>query len=336
MPRRLAHWLKQPRKLGSSRIKRHRNLYAFQQPRLRDVMRWHWQRGKQTHAPHRLELIPRTQPDLLALQQNRTRSSVTWIGHASSLIQLAGLNVLIDPIWSQRASPVQWAGPKRQVPLPMQLHELPAIDLVLISHNHYDHLDFHTIQQLVRLQQHTPQFVVPAGLRRILRRAGVANHHIHELGWWDSYRYAELEIILTPAHHWSKRWLIGDENRALWGGFAIRGAQQQLWFPGDTGYHQQLFQQIGTRLGAIDLALLPIGAYEPRWFLRQQHVNPAEAVQILLDVGAHHAWAVHWGTFILTDEPIQQPMIDLQLALQQQGIASERFQLPAIGETRWL
>lgn len=169
----------------------------------------------------------------------------------------------------------------------------------------------------------------------ILRQAGVPASHIHELDWWQRYRLDGVEAELTPAHHWSKRWMVGDENRALWGGFAVRGDGLQFWYPGDTGYQDQLFRLIGERLGTVDLALLPIGAYEPRWFLHPQHVNPEEAVRILLDTGARAAWAVHWGSFILTDEPLDQPQDDLAAALAQWNISPKVFRLPAMGETRW-
>ncbi|UGA38235.1 MBL fold metallo-hydrolase [Chromobacterium haemolyticum] len=161
---------------------------------------------------------------------------------------------MIDPIWSQqRASPLQWAGPERQLPPPMALQELPAIDLVLITHNHYDHLDFNTVSRLARQPASCPHFAAPLGVGATLRRAGVPVSHIHELDWWQRYRLDGVEAELTPAHHWSKRWMFGDENRALWGGFAVRGDGLQFWYPGDTGYQDQLFRLIGERIGLVDL-----------------------------------------------------------------------------------
>lgn len=313
----------------------YRNLYPFQQPKLADVLRWEWQRRRMPAVRHRLERIPRRVPELAALNGNRERPSLTWVAHATSFIQLCGKNILIDPVWSQRASPFQWAGPERQSPPPMALQELPAIDLVLITHNHYDHLDFNTVRRLARQAAACPRFVAPLGVGVILRHAGVPASRIHELDWWQCYRLDGVEAELTPAHHWSKRWMFGDENRALWGGFAVRVDGLQFWYPGDTGYQDQLFRLIGERIGLVDLALLPIGAYEPRWFLSPQHVNPEEAVRILLDTGARAAWAVHWGSFILTDEPLDRPQDDLAAALALWNISPEVFKRPAMGETRW-
>jgi N-acyl-phosphatidylethanolamine-hydrolysing phospholipase D len=246
------------------------------------------------------------------------------------------MNVLLDPVWSPRASPVQWMGPKRLLPPAMALPDLPRIDVVMVTHNHYDHLDFPTLRRLAAQVGGSPLFVVPLGVGRTLLRAGAPAERIVELDWWQRHRHGELELTLTPAQHWSKRWAWGDRNRALWGGFAVKGDGVQLWYPGDTGYHPGLFARIGEHLGVVDLALLPIGAYQPRWFLAPQHINPDEAVEIFRILRPKRALAVHWGTFVLTDEPLHQPPLDLAEALRRHGIAPADFSVPALGETVWL
>ncbi|POZ61700.1 MBL fold metallo-hydrolase [Chromobacterium alticapitis] len=313
----------------------YRNLYPFKQPGFTDLLRWNWQR-RRLRVEHRLQDIRRMVPDIAALAANRERPSYTWIGHASGLIQLAGMNLLLDPVWSPRASPLQWAGPKRLLPPAMSLHELPRIDVVMVTHNHYDHLDFHTLRRLAAQEGGSPLFVAPLGVGRTLLRAGAPAGRIVELDWWQRHRYGEIELTLTPAQHWSKRWALGDRNRALWGGFAAKGGGAQLWYPGDTGYHPELFARIAEHLGQVDLALLPIGAYQPRWFLAAQHIDPAEAVEIFRILRPRRALAVHWGTFVLTDEPLHQPPLDLAEALHRQGMDPAAFTVPAIGETFWL
>ncbi|WP_406850060.1 MBL fold metallo-hydrolase, partial [Chromobacterium phragmitis] len=313
----------------------YRNLYPFKQPRLIDLLRWNWER-RRLKVEHRLQDIRRVEPDVAALAANRGRPSYTWIGHASGLIQLAGMNLLLDPVWSQRASPMQWAGPKRLSPPAIALDDLPHIDAVMVTHNHYDHLDFLTLQRLVRQSGGSPLFVVPLGVGRTLACAGAPADRIVELDWWQRHRHGEVEMTLTPAQHWSKRWAWGDRNRALWGGFAAKGGGAQLWYPGDTGYHPELFARIAEHLGKVDVALLPIGAYRPRWFLQAQHIDPAEAVEIYRILRPRRALAVHWGTFVLTDEPLHQPPLDLADALSRHGIAPADFSVPAIGETLWL
>ncbi|WP_434628109.1 MBL fold metallo-hydrolase [Chromobacterium sp. CV08] len=313
----------------------YRNLYPFKQPRFADLARWRWQR-RRLRAAHRLQDIRCVVPDAAALAANRDRPSYTWIGHASGLIQLAGVNLLLDPVWSERASPLQWAGPKRLLPPALPLGALPHIDVVMVTHNHYDHLDFATLSRLAAQPGGAPLFVAPLGVGATLRRAGAPADRVVELDWWERHRHGEVDLTLTPAQHWSKRWAWGDRNRALWGGFAAAGGGVQLWYPGDTGYHPELFARIAEHLGKVDLALLPIGAYQPRWFLAAQHIDPAEAVEIFRIVQPRRALAVHWGSFVLTDEPLHQPPLDLAEALARSGVDPADFGVPAIGETFWL
>ena len=317
-------------------VRAYRNMYPFSLPSAGQLLAWqlrHWWGPQPEHRP---EMIPLTTGEAAALRENRSRSSVSWLGHASSFIQLAGCNILLDPVLSPRVSPFRFLGPKRQVPLPLDLPDLPRIDLLLVTHLHYDHLDFPTLQRLAAQPGGAPHAIVPLGVARALQRAGFPMQHITQLDWWQQHQHGPLSVQLTPAHHWSNRGPWGDLNQALWGGFLLQGAGLKIWFPGDTGYQAQLFEEIGQRIGPVDFALLPIGAYEPRHIMRQQHVNPQEAVRIFRQVKARQAWAVHWGTFILTDEPIQQPMAELAMALREQGVSARDFQLPAIGETIWL
>ncbi len=336
----LPHW-PLPRYRADSARSHHgaagyQNLYPFKQPRFADLLRWNWQRWRMPAVAHRLQDIRRQTPDAAALAANASQPSYTWIGHASGFIQLAGLNLLLDPVWSERASPLRWAGPRRLLPPALALESLPRIDLVMVTHNHYDHLDFATIRRLARQAGGAPQFVVPLGVAPTLLRAGVPAAHIHQLDWWESFKLGGVEAVLTPAQHWSKRMIFGDRNRALWGGFAVRGDGLQLWYPGDTGYHPELFALIAERIGPLDLALLPIGAYQPRWFLQAQHIDPAEAVEIFRIMRPRRALAVHWGTFVLTDEALHQPPLDLAAERDKHGIDAADFSVPAMGETFWL
>jgi L-ascorbate metabolism protein UlaG (beta-lactamase superfamily) len=276
--------------------------------------------------------FPVVRPDLALLKANvgGGRVTVTWIGHATLLLQLGGRTVLVDPVFSERASPVRFAGPIRRVPLPATLDELPRIDLVLISHNHYDHLDAETVRRLDAQPGGPPLFVAPLGVDLWLKAEGM--RRVERMDWWDTLRVEGLELVLTPAQHWSSRtpW---DRNATLWGGFAVKAPGFTFWYSGDTGY-APIFGEIGRRVGPIDLAAIPVGAYEPRWFMKEQHVNPEEAVRVMLEVGAREAVGVHWGTFDLTDEPLDAPMGELPKALDAAGVPRERFALYRHGETR--
>ncbi len=207
------------------------------------------------------------------------RLVITWVGHASFLLQIGAVNVLTDPVWSDRASPVGFAGPRRWVPPGIRFAELPPIDVVLISHNHYDHLDDATVRRLVA-REPGARWIAPLGLVPFLRARGA--RHVLELDWWEETRFDGLAIACTPAQHFSARGF-GDQNRTLWCGWALASASHRAYFAGDTGYHPE-FGAIADRFGPFDAALLPIGAYEPRWFMRPVHMNPEEAVQAFRDV----------------------------------------------------
>jgi L-ascorbate metabolism protein UlaG (beta-lactamase superfamily) len=259
--------------------------------------------------------------------------TATLVGHATFLLQFAGVNILTDPVWSDRCSPVSWAGPKRVRPPAILWEALPEIQLVLLSHNHYDHCDLLTLQRLQERFQ--PLILTGLGNRRFLEFHGL--QRVAELDWWqqislnEHFPGANLTVTFTPALHWSNRGG-NTRNTSLWGGFQLQHQARSILFAGDSGYAEH-FKEIHTRLGAPDLALLPIGAYEPRWFMRSMHMNPAEAVQAHLDLNAKRSLAMHHGTWQLTDEGIAAPTQALGSAMEQHGISPERFRAPAFGHT---
>ena len=297
---------------------------------------WKWQWNRWTKGvpdnPKDGYAFALMQPDVAFLAGNRSEPTLTWIGHASFLVQVGGVNLLTDPMFSERASPVSFAGPKRYVEPPLDLRSLPHIDAVVISHNHYDHLDLPTVKRLNRQQGGAPRFFVPLGLKQWFGGNGIDN--VTELDWWDNAELMGLKLTLTPVQHWSSRtpW---DRDRTLWGSWVIEQAQVRLFFGGDFGYSPDL-ADIGRQFGHFDLAMLPIGCYEPRWFMRAMHVNPEEAVRAQQDLHARYAVAMHWGTFRLTDEVLDEPPRKLGEALKQAGVAPERFFVMRHGETRKL
>lgn len=247
---------------------------------------------------------------------------VSYIGHASFLIQIAGLNILCDPVWSLRASPVSFAGPKRVNPPGIKFEDLPPIDIVLVSHNHYDHLDIPTLKRLH--ETFAPQFITPLGNGTIIKK-DIPDANITIGDWYDHIDLKNVHIHFEPAHHWSARGM-NDRREALWASFVIESADHKILFIGDTGFGDgHAARIIGERHKKIDLALIPIGAYEPRWFMSRYHVNPAEAVQIKKLTNSQKAIAHHWGTFQLTDEAITKPVEDLKIALADQRLKPEKF-----------
>ena len=250
---------------------------------------------------------------------------VTFIGQATFLIQTAAGNLLTDPMYSERASPVQFAGPRRVCGPALAFDDLPPISTVLLSHNHYDHCDLRTLARLARRDD--PSVVTPLGNGALVKSAGI--RRVEELDWWDAATTAALPITLTPAHHFSARTPF-DRNRALWGGFMLIAGGKRLYFAGDSAY-APFFRDVRARLGPIDLALLPIGAYEPRWFMRAVHMNPAEAVQAHFDLGSPDSIAMHFGTFQLTTEGIDEPLHALDEARRANAIPEDRFRALEFG-----
>lgn len=283
---------------------------------LLQVLRWK-RAGGVAHWPAAVPVAP-------ALPVERAEGPrITMVGHASVLIQIAGINVLTDPVWSDRASPVSFAGPRRVTEPGIAFDDLPAIDAVLISHSHYDHMDVATLRRLQAT--HAPLMVMPLGNDAIVR-AAVPGARVATGDWHDRIEIGDRAwTTLTRANHWSARG-VADRRMALWAGHLIETAAASVWFAGDTGYGDgAIFRDLRERHGAPDVALIPIGAYEPRWFMAAQHVNPAEAVRILQDVGASDALGIHWGTFQLTDEPRDAPRLALATALSAAGIPPRRF-----------
>jgi len=315
------------------------------------LLRWKWESWREGLPHDALQATPVVQPQVQALKANTEpvrrvgahaavppRPSATWIGHATVLVQSAGLNILTDPVFSERASPLAFAGPMRAQAPGVALADLPPIDVVLISHNHYDHLDRASVVQLNERSGGRTLFLVPLGIKPFLEALGIT--HVIELDWWDVHRAQGLEFHFVPAQHWSARGL-DDRNETLWGGWAVFGPDLRWYFSGDTGY-SRLFAETRERLapqardGALfDLALLAIGAYAPRWFMREPHMNPAEAVQAHKDLGARRSLGIHWGTFQLTDEALDQPPRDLAAARQAQDLGEQDFFVLPIGGTWW-
>ncbi len=290
-----------------------------------DLLKWQFS-GEKKEWPKFQENTAK--PNILVDVDSMTLG-VTFINHASFLIQANGLNVLTDPIFSERASPVQWAGPKRARLPGMTLKDLPRIDLVLISHNHYDHLDRHSIQDLQN--KFAPLFVVPLGDAEHLKKFGAKN--IIELDWWQTHTVPNSDLVVTfvPVQHWSSRTLF-DRNKSLWGGYVIKNTKYNVYFGGDTGYGPH-FKETANRLGPFDLSLIPIGAYEPRWFMKEQHMNPEEAVQAHIDLKSKFSLGCHFGTFQLTDEGIDDPPTDLEAARKKLDVKAEDFVAPENGQS---
>jgi L-ascorbate metabolism protein UlaG (beta-lactamase superfamily) len=283
---------------------------------LGDVLRWRF-----TSRPVRWPQAVGITPAVPEARVEGTR--VTIVGHATVLIQTGGLNILTDPVWSQRASPFSFAGPRRVCPPGIAFADLPRIDVVLLSHNHYDHLDKATLRRLVERDQ--PRIITPLGNDYLVQDA--APWARVEVGdWWDGFTLAPgIEATIVPAQHWSSRGLF-DARMALWGGFMLATRDALIYFAGDTGYGDGgIFRTLRTRFGPPDLALIPIGAYAPRWFMKDQHTDPEESVQILLDLDARAALGLHWGVFQLSDEGRDAPREELAEALARRQIPPARF-----------
>ncbi len=293
---------------------------------LRDL--WAWRRGRRAAPwPRQVALLPHPPPpqDVPAGEM-----LLTPVGHSTVLIQFQGCNVLTDPVFSDRASPLSWLGPKRVRAPGVAFEDLPRIDLVLLSHNHYDHMDLPSLSRIGR--RWAPPIVTGLGNARTLIPAGIGN--VVELDWWDSaVPLPGIAVRYVPAQHWSSRSPV-DRRRALWGGHVLTTSAGTLLFAGDTGYGPHV-AEIGRRCRP-DVALLPIGAYEPRWFMAAQHMNPDEAVRAHVELGAQLSLAIHWGTFQLTDEAIDAPLQALEEAKAARGLPEAAFVAPWPGQAiRW-
>lgn len=253
---------------------------------------------------------------------------VTFINHSTVLIQMGPVNLITDPVYSQRVSPFQWAGPKRVRAPGVPLEKLPPVHIVLLSHNHYDHMDMPTLKYLS--ERDNPLIVTGLGNGVYMRRNGIQN--IVELDWWQHHETPAGKVHFVPAQHFSGRGA-RDRDQALWGGLVVETSQGNLYFAGDTGDGPH-FAQIGERFGAMRFSLIPIGAYEPRWFMKMAHINPAEAVKAHRETRSRCSMGIHFNTFQLTDEAITQPVVDLRVAQEEQGVALGDFVVMQEGEGR--
>ena len=304
---------------------KYRNLQApFEPQPLSNVLKWavgDKLLGKRRRSPDRFPEMKVVEPDRRLIATGAP--SLTWVGHASWLIRLGGQAILTDPVWSTSLGP----GITRNVRPGIDLGEA-APTLVVVSHNHRDHLDGPTIRRLGS----KPTYVVPEGLGSFFRKKGVDK--VIELPWWGSTEVGGLKINFVPSQHWSQRGPT-DKNDTLWGGFVLEGDQKKVYFAGDTAYFEG-FGEIGRRFPGIDAALLPIGAYDPEWFMRTQHMNPEDAVNAFKDLRAHLLCAMHWGTFKLTDEPLDEPPRLLEEIRERELLSADKVWVAAIGESRAL
>jgi L-ascorbate metabolism protein UlaG (beta-lactamase superfamily) len=279
-------------------------------------------REPRTPWPHQIDQRPAQPPPL-----DGANAAVTFIGHSTFLIQTATGNILTDPMYSQRAGPFNLFGPRRVRQPAVRFDDLPPISVVLLSHNHYDHCDLRTLRLLAT--RFDPLVVTPLGNGPLVKSAGI--RRVEELDWWQEAAMPAMPITLTPAHHFSARTPL-DRNRALWGGFSFTAGTTRIFFAGDTAY-APFFTEVRPRLGHVDLAFLPIGAYEPRWFMQAVHMNPAEAVQAHLDLDASASIGMHFGTFQLTTEGIDEPVRALEDARRARNIAAPAFRTLGFGES---
>ncbi|WP_394828605.1 MBL fold metallo-hydrolase [Pendulispora albinea] len=285
---------------------------------LGELLKWNWNRPR----PERGFLPPRMENDGALIASSAP--SLTWVGHATWLMRLGGELIATDPIWSTRVGHI-----KRTCPPGVALERIPVPDIVTISHSHYDHLDIPTLRRIGP----DALYIVPKDVGEVLRRAGLPR--IIELGWWETHREGDVAITLVPAQHWSAR-LPWDRNRRLWGGFVYESQDGTAYHAGDTAFKEEVFAQIAGRFPAIDYALLPIGAYDPTWFMQAQHMGPEEAGRAWEILNARTLVAMHWGTFRLTDEPMGEPPQRLRAFWQERQHDPERLWIFPIGETKRL
>ncbi len=293
-----------------------------------DLIKWWWN----GETPEDVDFeIAENDPQFL--KNNKESQTLTWLGHSTLLIQYDGINIITDPHLTQRASPVSFAGPKRYTNPGLSVEDLPEIDLIVISHNHYDHLDKLTIEKLFEKQvKNPPRIFVPLKLKEWFVNLGIEN--VVELDWNESEIFGEWIIHAVPVQHWSSRtpW---DRNKTLWAGWVLEKEGFRFFFAGDTGYSKD-FKNLGKKFGQFDLAAIPIGGYDPRWFMKSSHANPEEAVKIHIDINYRYSVGIHWGTFILTDEPLDEPPKLLKVAAEKSGIKKDEFFVMKHGETKIL
>ena len=271
---------------------------------------------------------PRVANDGHALRGGPAAPTITWVGHSTLIVQLEGLTILTDPHWGARASPLTWAGPRRLGAPGLAFEDLPRIDVVVISHDHYDHLDAGTVTRLAAA--HDPLFVVPLGLKAWLRESGITR--VEELDWWDGHEYRGVRFVCAPAQHFGQRSFF-DRDTRLWASWAMVGKSRRLYFGGDTGYFAG-FKEAGRRLGPFDVAALAIGAYQPPAIMQFVHTTPEEAVQAFEDLRASVLIGIHWGTFDLAEEPLGESPVRMLAEARRRGLPESRAWILKVGETR--
>lgn len=320
----------------------HRAGGGFQNPRpgerphgFKDFLKWRFGGQRRTPVPTPpFGSLPSKRPAIITPRAATGHRAATWVGHSTLLMQLGPLNVLTDPIWSRRASPLRWIGPARFMPPAVHFEALPPIDVVLISHDHYDHLDAPTVRRLTRRTPDTI-WLCPLGIAPLLRSWGA--RHVFERDWWQTVEMPAFTATCVPAQHFSGRGL-GDRGDRLWCSWTIEADGLRVFYAGDTALHPE-FTAIGERAGPFDLVLLPIGAYEPRWFMRAVHMDPEDAVIAYRQLAADRrppCVAIHWGTFRLTDEPVDEPPVLFARRWRDAGLPATANWTLEHGETRVL
>ncbi len=283
---------------------------------LGDVLKWTMQRKREAWK----EMIDADYGNAPVANPDPEKIVITFVNHSTFLIQYQGVNILTDPIWSKRTSPFQWAGPKRMRPPGIKFEDLPNIDLILISHNHYDHLDANTMKRLNKAYQ--PKVMCPLGVAEYIKSLGFSN--AYDLDWWQEQSFDNLNIICVPAQHFSGRGML-DRDGTLWAGFVIQKDSTNIYFAGDTGYDQEMFGSIGAKFGKMKVSMIPIGAYKPKWFMSPIHVSPEEGLFIHKDVNSEISIGMHYGTFPLADDGQMEPINELMELMEKMKIASESF-----------
>jgi N-acyl-phosphatidylethanolamine-hydrolysing phospholipase D len=309
-----------------------RNIYENPEHGFTSLLRW-----KLGLGPDEPPAIPHDRmapyvPDMAVPDYQRIynpdpdKIQITWIGHSTFLIQVEGINILTDPIFNGSSSPFAGIGPKRQSPPGIPFDRLPPIDAVLQSHNHYDHLDLYTVKRL----GNKPVYFVPLKLGQWFQDQKISNYV--EMDWWNASIFKGIRVVAVPIQHFSGR-SMSDRNKTLWAGWVLETRKGNIFFAGDTGYSPH-FREIRDKLGKVRIALLPIGAYQPRWLMKTVHMDPPEALQAHRDLQANLSVAMHWGTFKLTDEPLNEPPLYLKKCMKEADMSEDSFLVMKFGETR--